>query len=198
MNSQQTDTTTTSDSATEESTTEKSSPDPQTPNPEPAASTGGDLDSPAQNEQQPPQHEAEDPNPANAEAAKYRRRLREAEAQRDAATAKLESVLSSVIEQKLQNLPVGMKTLKAAGVDLSEVYDDAGTFSDEHLLAAVEVAYDKLGLPEDPTMRMIRFHHERSSQIRWDSDPLRGYVPSAGTGGERPHKASGWESVINP
>lgn len=183
------------------STTTNSQPEPTT---EPSSGSTTPEDSitaksstePAQETtSQPAEDQAPETKPDNREAAKYRVRLREAETQRDALSQRLESVTTNAIESKLEALSIGTRALKAAGVDLTSLYDEDGAFSDELLLLAVEETHEKLGLPKDHTLDRVLHTYQTRGRIRW-SGPGAGVVPSAGTGGERPI-TSGWNNVIN-
>ncbi len=203
MSSQKATMTSSSASSTaEDSTTANPSSDPQTPNPERTDSTGGEQDSSPQNEQETPEQDTEqepepdqEPNPANAEAAKYRRRLRETEAERDALQSKLNSVIDNVITEKLQNVGVPARMLRRLDTDLSGVFDEQGNFSDERLLDLVNVTLNEMGLEPNRNLNDINRTHQRLGRIDWGKNWRNGYVPTAGTGPEVPPK-SGWESVI--
>ncbi|GAA1103537.1 hypothetical protein [Nesterenkonia jeotgali] len=166
---------TTADSTTEQSST---APVQATPN-QPA-------EDPTQKE----------PSPENREAAKYRVRLREAEAERDATAQRLESITTHIVEEKLKHLGVGVKALKAAGVDLTSVYDETGQFDDSRLLQAVQATHETLGLAPDHTLNKLTSSYHRTGRVDWTDHATRGVVPTAGTGGERSF-TTGWDSIIS-
>lgn len=80
----------------------------------------------------------------NAEAAKYRRQLRDVEAERDALRDRLTQTRRSVVE--------GMsglykpQALWLAGVDVHELFDDEGHADRDKIKAAVDEASASLGL----------------------------------------------------
>ena len=81
----------------------------------------------------------------NAEAAKYRRRLREAEAQRDTLTERLEGLQRAEVERL-----AGEHLAKGAGIwtttALSDVLDDDGTVDPAKVTQAAQEARESVGL----------------------------------------------------
>lgn len=75
-------------------------------------------------EQSTPDGTEQQPDNGNAEAAKRRRQLRDAEAERDALRAQLTAQRRSLLEWRAANLPGGAvdpKLLAAAGLDLDDI-----------------------------------------------------------------------------
>lgn len=199
MNSPQTDTTTTSDSVTEASTTEKSSSELQTPNLAPEDSTGGEQDSPQPDSPQTPEQENEPQeetgDPKNKEAAKYRRRLRETEAERDALQTKLDATIDNVVNSKLNTVGVPARMLRKLDADLGSVFDQDGNFSDENLLELVNTTLQEMGLEPGQNLKSINHTYQRMGRIDWTRNSAASVIHSIGTGPEIPPK-SGWENVI--
>lgn len=192
--SNQTPTATTSSASTtpEESTTEKSSPDTQTPNPTPTEpTTGQQEDSP-----QPPEQESDDTSKAGREAARYRVRLREVEAERDALQAKFEATIDNVVNEKLRNTGIPVRMLRKVEADLGSVYADDGSFSDENLLDLVNHTISEMGLEPSRTLKAINHTYQRIGRIDWNKNPEAGIVPSSGTGPERPLSSDDWGKII--
>lgn len=78
---------------------------------------------------------------ASAEAAKYRRKLRETEAALEAATAQLAAVQRADVERRVaERLEVPADLFNLGGAELSELVDENGHVNDE----AVNAAVDKL------------------------------------------------------
>lgn len=95
----------------------------------------------------------EDNHLRNREAAKYRTRLREVEAERDgireelaAMTAAREAAERAHVENVAKRRLYRPSALWAAGVTLDEVRAEDGTISDDLVFEAVNRAADKLGL----------------------------------------------------
>lgn len=69
------------------------------------------------------------PEPADREAAKYRRRLRTAEAERDQAQAQLDAQRRAIIDWRATNAidgAVDPALLDAAGINVADLLDDTG------------------------------------------------------------------------
>ncbi|MGA4690705.1 hypothetical protein ACPCXD_10615 [Rhodococcus sp. AB351] len=88
----------------------------------------------------------QDPN-SNAEAAKYRRKLREAEKARDAALEQVDTLRRSIVEQLIeQEHDVKPAAVWANGTTLDEMLTDDGTVDPVAVATAVRSAEDKFGL----------------------------------------------------
>ena len=85
----------------------------------------------------------------NAEAAKYRKRLRDTEAERDALAAKIEAYQRAEVEQYAEHLQKP-SAIWAAGIELADLLDDEGNIDPEKTTAAVEAAATDLGLSTRP------------------------------------------------
>lgn len=183
----------------EDSTTGNSSSETQTPNPARTGSTAGDQDSPQPDEQQTPEQENEPQeetgDPKNKEAAKYRRRLRETEAERDALQTKLDATIDNVVNSKLHTVGVPARMLRKLDADLGSVFDQDGNFSDENLLDLVNTTLQEMGLEPGQNLKSINHTYQRMGRIDWTRNPAAGVVRSSGTGPEITPK-SGWENVI--
>lgn len=92
-----------------------------------------------------PETAPEDDNPGK-EAAKYRRRLRETETERDTLRTQVEALQRAAVEQvagKHLHKPAG---LWASGVTPAELVDDNGNVDPEKVQAAARAAAESLGL----------------------------------------------------
>lgn len=97
-----------------------------------------------------------DPNP-NREAAKYRRQLRDVEAERDALAGQLTELRRQVLQDKLTGSRVTMKGLEATHGDINTLFGKEGQLLDAQLNGALRQAEKEL------------IH-----------DPYRGVVPNQG------------------
>lgn len=84
----------------------------------------------------------------NAEAARYRRRLREAETERDALKEKVTALQRAQLEAAAADQGLKPEALWAAGVELGELVNDDGTIDPAKAASAVRAAGDKLGVWE--------------------------------------------------
>lgn len=95
---------------------------------------------------------------ANAEAARYRRQLRDTEAERDTLRDRVESLQRTEAERIARNQGVKASALWAAGATLPDLLDDGGNIDPDKVSEAVATAVDALGLRRE----------------------LRGHVPAEG------------------
>jgi len=104
-------------------------------------------------EQQQEHDETQDTPPDVArlkdEAIKYRRRLREAEAERDALAERVTTMQRADVERQAAHL-VRPESVWAAGVELADLLDDDGNLDPEKTETAINTAADKLGLEHVP------------------------------------------------
>ncbi|MHA7652957.1 hypothetical protein ACX9NE_25330 [Mycobacterium sp. ML4] len=84
------------------------------------------------------------------EAAKYRRRLREAEAQRDELAARVESLQRAEVERLATAGRLQPAALWASGVELADLLTDDGTVNASKVSAAIEASREQLGIPAPP------------------------------------------------
>src|SRR5699024_7564560 len=89
--------------------------------------------------------QTEDTGKTGNEAAKYRRRLRAAEAQRDALTERLETMQRAEVERLAGEHIAKGESLWAAA-SLADVLDDAGNVDPQRVAAAAQEAQERLGL----------------------------------------------------
>lgn len=80
------------------------------------------------------------------DAAKYRRRLRETESERDTLAAQVEALQRAAIEAQAANEAIKPAALWASGVQLAELLTDNGTVDTEKVMAACTTARELLGL----------------------------------------------------
>lgn len=109
------------------------------------------------------------------EAIRYRQRLRETE-------TKLAALAEIVVNDKLAGLNLGTTALKAADVDLSEMFDESGAFDDSKLLQAVTDTHQRLGIAPG-RLEQVTADYRASGVVDWRAGGSGGYVGSAGTGG---------------
>ena len=116
-------------------------------------------------------------NKAGKEAAKYRTRLRETEAERDALAEKVTALRRAAVDEKVKAHKVPTEGFWASGVTLEELLDEDGNLDDEKVKAAADQAVSKLGLERIGT---------------------RGpYVPSEGRS-TNPRPSKSWEAAFGP
>lgn len=97
---------------------------------------------------------AEDEHPS-AEAARYRRRLREAEAERDVLLERIETFQRAEVERQAAHL-TQPSAIWAAGVKVADVLDADGNLDSEKVATAITTAAETLGLawrPQRPKPR---------------------------------------------
>ena len=93
--------------------------------------------------------QTEQPDKAGKEAAKYRRRLREAETERDSAREQMDALRRQVAESASGlDKPAA---LWAAGVSLDDLFTEQGTLDHDAIAAAVETVRETLGTQSKPT-----------------------------------------------
>lgn len=88
----------------------------------------------------------EDGDNPSKEAAKYRRRLREAEKERDGLRGQLEAMQRAAVESLAGKTLRKPEALWAAGVELADVLDQNGKPDAEKVATAARTAADQLGL----------------------------------------------------
>lgn len=87
---------------------------------------------------------------ANAEAARYRRKLRNAESERDGLAQRLEAMQRAEVERLAgQHLAKG-QALWAGGVQLADLLSEDGTINAEAVRDAAQAARAELGLSAPP------------------------------------------------
>lgn len=106
-------------------------------------------------EQQEPEDEPEDDGKGGREAAKYRRRLRETEAERDALTERVQSLQKSVVDSIVTEGGMGgrMRSAEpfwAGGVDLADLLDEEGEVDRDKVLAACDDVCGRFNITRRP------------------------------------------------
>lgn len=125
---------------------EATMPDHDTTTENPAAELKDDVPQDAQDTDAPKE------GGGNSEAAKWRRRLRDAEAERDALTERLAGLQRAEAERLAGEHIAKSSALWAAGVDLADLLTDEGQVDPEKVAAAAAQARDTLGV-EAPRRR---------------------------------------------
>ncbi|MGP4054286.1 hypothetical protein ACTWP6_05595 [Mycobacterium sp. 4D054] len=87
------------------------------------------------------------------EAAKYRRRLRAAEAERDRLAGQVESLQRAEVERLAAGADLRPAALWASGPDLADLLSDDGTVDASKVSAAIDGAREQLGIPNPPPRR---------------------------------------------
>lgn len=82
----------------------------------------------------------------NAEAAKYRTRLREAEAERDALAEQVTALRRAAVEDRVKAQKVPVEGFWASGVQLEDMLNEDGQLDDEAIKTAADNAVETLGL----------------------------------------------------
>jgi len=118
---------------------------------------------------------------ANQEAAKWRKQLRETEAERDGLRGRLEAMQRSEIERIAAGRLSKPESLWAAGAQLADLLTEDGDVDAEKVEEAVDSAVDSLGLQQLP------------AHLRPETQGA--YVPSEGTNTGRPGTAS-WQQLL--
>lgn len=114
-----------------------------TVNESPEAVESDDSAEPADTEHQ------DDAESMNAEAAKWRRRLRDTQAELESATAQLDRVQRQQVEYLLTRTGVKPDAVFAV-TGLSDLLDEDGGIDAEKLAAAVATASDRFGIVKPP------------------------------------------------
>lgn len=93
------------------------------------------------------------------EAAKYRRRLRETETERDALNVRVEKMQRADVERLTEASRLKGAAFWAAGTKLSDVLDDDGNVDGQKVAQAIIAARETLGVP-DPILNGNRAPRE--------------------------------------
>lgn len=110
------------------------------------------------------------------EAAKYRRRLRDTEAERDRLAEQVESLQRAEVERLAASDGLRPAALWASGVELADLLADDGTVHGSKVSAAIGASREQLGIP----------------------NPLpRNYVKNEGRSPGRPGKPSGKAAMVS-
>lgn len=84
------------------------------------------------------------------EAARYRRRLRDAEAERDALKATVQSLQRAEVDRLATDAGLRPAALWANGAEVGELLADDGTVDAARVAAAISAARETLGIPNPP------------------------------------------------
>jgi len=118
----------------------------------------------------------DDDSGAGREAAKYRRRLRAAEAERDTLAATVEAMQRAEVERIATADELKPAALWGSGVELAGLLNDDGTVDAAKVNTAIAATRDALGIPEPVRTRYLR-------------------VPKEGLPPRRPGKPTGREAM---
>lgn len=172
---------------TDTSTTENAGAprDGAPPAPEPAS---GDQDTPAADSAQDTaeapagddtEDQADDASAGDGpgrEAARYRRRLRDAEAERDTLKATVESLQRAEVDRLATDAGLRPAALWANGAEVGELLNDDGTVDQVKVAAAIAAARETLGIAPPP--------------------PRGNFVKKEGATLRRPPKPSGRDAMV--
>lgn len=117
--------------------------DPTEPQPDPAAAAAADSD----------QQTGHDPRPgddSNREAAGYRRRLRDTEAERDGLKGQLAAARRALVDGVAEQQHIRPAALWAAGTQLEELFDEAGNLDPAAVTAACDHAASQFNIHRGP------------------------------------------------
>lgn len=98
--------------------------------------------------------EATETESGNREAARYRTRLREVETERDGLVEQLASMRRAEVERLASDHLAKPAALWAAGVELTDLLDEAGSVDPQKVAAAAEAARNSLGLAQPGTSKI--------------------------------------------
>lgn len=110
------------------------------------------------------------------EAAKYRRRLREAETERDQLAAQVDALQRAEVERHAAAAELKPAALWSAGTQLADLLADDGTVDAAKVSTAIGAAREQLGIPAPP--------------------PRGNYVKGEGLTVKRPSKPSGRDAMV--
>lgn len=119
---------------------------------------------------------AEGPDRPEREAARYRRQLRETQAERDTLQSRLETLQRAEAERIAKNTISNGSGLWAAGTQVADLLDDDGNVDQAKVSAAAAAARDSLGLASTRAL----------------------YVPREGTTSPNIGGASSWAEALRP
>lgn len=103
-------------------------------------------DQPVPEDQADTGHDEQPESRAARDAAKYRTRLRETEAERDALAEQVTALRRAAVEDRLAAQHVPAAGFWASGVQLEQLLDDDGQLDDEKIKTAADNAVETLGL----------------------------------------------------
>lgn len=124
-----------------------------------------------------PDGQPQTPESPNAEAAKYRHRAKEAEAERDALRDRLTNLQRAAVESKVKESHIAAQGFWASGVQLEDLLDEDGNVDGDKVKAAADTAIKELGLERIGT---------RGPRV-----PKEGNVTS-------PRPSKSWEGAFGP
>lgn len=84
------------------------------------------------------------------EAAKYRRRLRDTEVERDALAAQVEALQRATIDAQAEAAKIKPAALWASGAELADLITETGTVDTDKVADAITAARDTLGITVPP------------------------------------------------
>ncbi|NYI78709.1 hypothetical protein [Nocardioides panzhihuensis] len=125
--------------------------DQGTPEPTPAPETPTDPPEGSTGPQEEPEETAED---GNREAAKYRRRLRDTEADRDRLASQVEALQRTEINRLAVAEGIKAEALWASGATLAELLADDGNVDPAKVTKAAKAAVEILGLNQRRGLRV--------------------------------------------
>ncbi|XAS63108.1 hypothetical protein ACOM2C_06650 [Pseudarthrobacter sp. So.54] len=124
--------------------------------------------------------EGEGGNKAGREAAKYRRQLRDTEAERDTLTGTVDSLRKQLINQNMpRSSSVNSDALWKAGFTPAEMFAEDGSINTEKLTEAAKATHELFGLSYG-AKSVVRRSGDRSEDLSSPSGPSWGEALNAG------------------
>lgn len=114
------------------------------------ASPEGDSGADVHQDDEPDEDQDDAGDGPGREAAKYRRRLREAENERDQLAGRVEALQRAEVDRLAKADGMRPAALWASGTELAGLLDDDGTVDAAKVTAAIEGAREQLGIPKPP------------------------------------------------
>lgn len=110
------------------------------------------------------------------EAAKYRRRLRDTETERDTLAETVTTLQRNEVERLAASAIANPAALWAAGVELSDVLAEDGSVDAEKVTAAAKDAAERLGLAQPRPANYVRGEGSNPSPTRSARDSMAAVV----------------------
>lgn len=110
------------------------------------------------------------PETANSEAAKYRRQLRDTEAERDTLAGQLKTARENIVTHMLSKSPATLDAITAAGYEIDSLLDDDGNIDQEKLDAAAADTCERFNITI-PMPRVTSGALSRVNSVKLEPEP---------------------------